>query len=101
MPLESAIGDGSSPRRTVDSYPVCLTDLFRADFGKANMVKFALGDEFGHDACALFEGNTMNDACRLKQVKFFGAAELGEDEIDFAFNGCFSKTQIFSDHMVD
>jgi hypothetical protein len=71
---------------------VRLTDVFCADFRKTNMVKFALGDEFGHDACALFEGNARDNTCRLKQVKFLGTTELGEDEINFAFERGLSET---------
>jgi hypothetical protein len=48
------------------------------------MIKFAPSDELCHDARALFEGNTINDTSRLEQVKFLGATELGEDEINFA-----------------
>jgi hypothetical protein len=47
---------------------VRLTDLIRADFRKANMVELALGNELGHDACALLNGDALNDACGLKQV---------------------------------
>ena len=54
------------------------------------MVKFASRDKLGHDACALFERNTVNDTGRLEQVKFLCPTKLGEDEIDFAFNCCFS-----------
>ena len=73
-----------------------LTDLISADFRKTNMVKFALRNELGHNACALFKGNAMNDACWLEQVEFFGPTELSKDEIDLAFEGCLSATQIQS-----
>jgi hypothetical protein len=70
-----------------------LTDLIRADFRKANMVKFALGNELGHDARALLKGNAMNDTGWLEQVQFLRPTELGEDEIDLPFECCFSATQ--------
>jgi hypothetical protein len=76
------------------AHPVRLTDLIRADFRKTNMVKFALGNELGHNACALFKRNTMNDACWLEQVEFLGPAELSKDKIDLAFECCLSATQI-------
>lgn len=68
--------------------------MIRADFGKANMIKFALSDELGYDAGALLEGNALNDTCGLKQVKLLGPAELGEDEIDLAFECCLSAAQV-------
>jgi hypothetical protein len=80
---------------------VRLADVFCVDFRKTNMVKFALSDELGHDARALFEGNTRNDTCRLKQVKFLGATELGEDEIDFAFEGSLSGNVILAMMPID
>lgn len=73
-------------------HPVRLTDLIRADFRKANMVKLAFGNELGHDACALVEGGALNDACGLEQVQFLGPTELGEDKIDLAFQSRFSAT---------
>jgi hypothetical protein len=54
------------------------------------VVKFASRDELCHDARALFKGNTMDDTCRLEQVEFLCPTKLGEDEIDFSFNRCFS-----------
>ena len=71
-----------------------LSDVIRTDFGKANMVELALGNELGHDAGALIEGNTMNNTCRFKQVKFLGPAELGEDKIDLAFELCLTAAHI-------
>jgi hypothetical protein len=56
------------------AHSVRLTNLIRADFRKTNMVKFALGNELGHNACALFKGNAMNDARGLEQVEFLGPA---------------------------
>lgn len=54
------------------------------------MVKFASRDELGHDARALFNRNTMDDTRRLEQVEFLCSTKLGEYEIDFSFNRCFS-----------
>lgn len=79
-----------SEHKELCAYLVRLTDVFSADFRKTNVVKFASRDKFGHNACALFEGNTMDDTCRLEQVKFLRPTKLGEDEIDFSFNCCFS-----------
>jgi hypothetical protein len=73
-------------------HSVRLTDLIRANFRKANVVELALGNELGHDACALLKGDALNDACGLKQVQFLGPTELGEDEIDLAFECCLSAT---------
>lgn len=73
-----------------------LTDLIRAGFRKTNVVKFTLSNELGHNACALFKGNAMNDTCRLEQVEFFGPTELGKDKIDLAFECCLSATQVKS-----
>ena len=66
-------------------HSVRLTDLIRADFRKANMVKLALGNELGHDACALLKRDALNDACGLEQVQFLGPTKLSEDKIDLAF----------------
>lgn len=71
-----------------------LTDLIRAGFRKTNVVKFTLGNELGHNACALFKGNAMNDTCGLEQVEFFGPTELGKDKIDLAFECRLSATQV-------
>jgi hypothetical protein len=93
MALEHTIRMGDvadSGDKELCAYLVCLTDVFSADFRKANVVKFASRDELGHDACALFEGNTVDDTCRLEQVEFLCPTKLGEDEIDFSFNRCFS-----------
>jgi hypothetical protein len=76
------------------AHAVRLTDVNRPNFGKANMVKFALGNELGHYAGALIEGNTMNDTCGFKQVEFLGPAELGEDKIDLAFKCCLPAAYI-------
>jgi hypothetical protein len=78
------------------AYSVCLTDMICADFRKANMVKFALGNELGHYAGALLKGNAVNDTCRLEQVKFLGPTEPGEDEVDFSFECCFTATQVLT-----
>ncbi len=71
-----------------------LTELIRADFGKANMVEFALGNELGHDACALLKGDALNDTCGLEQVEFLGPTELGKDKVDLAFKYCLSETHV-------
>ena len=76
------------------AHTVRLTDVIRPDFGKANVVKFALGNELGHYAGALVERNTMNNTCGFKQVEFLGPAELGEDEIDLAFECCIPAAHI-------
>ncbi len=73
-------------------HSVSLTDLIRADFRKANMVELALGNELGHDACALLKGGALNDACGLEQVQFLGPTELGKDKIDLASECCLSAT---------
>ena len=93
MALEHSISIGDvtdSEHKELCACLVRLTDVFSANFRKANVVKFASRDELGHDACALFEGNTVYDPCRLEQVKFLCPAKLGEDKIDFLFNRCFS-----------
>jgi hypothetical protein len=78
------------------AHSVRLTNLIRADFRKANMIEFALGNELGHDACALLKGDALNDARRLEQVEFLGPTELGEDEIDLALKCCLSVTHILT-----
>src|SRR5579863_5164809 len=75
---------------------VRLTDMFRTDLRKANMVEFALGDKLGHDARALIEGNAMNDTCGLKQVEFLGPTELGEDKVDLAFKLCLPAADVLT-----
>ena len=73
-----------------------LTDLFRADFRKADMIELALGNELGHDACALLKGDSLNDACGLEQVQFLSPTEPREDKIDLAFEGCLSVTHVLT-----
>jgi hypothetical protein len=90
MALEHMIRISGSEHKELCAYLVRLTDVFSTDFRKTNMVKFASRDKLGHDACALFEGNTLDDTCRLEQVKFLCPTKLGEDEIDFSFYCCFS-----------
>ena len=93
MALENTISIGDVTDLEHKELCTCLvrlTDVFSANFRKANVVKFAPRDELGHDACALFEVNTMDDPCRLEQVKFFRPTKLGKDKIDFLLNRCFS-----------
>ena len=85
--------------RGVWIYSVRLTDLIGADFRKTNMVELALGNELGHDACALLKGDALNDACGLEQVQFLGPTELGEDKLDLAFECCLSATQVLITHL--
>ena len=89
MALERTMRISGSEHKEMCAYLVRLTDVFSAHFRKTNMVKFASRDKLGHDACALFEGNTVDDTCRLEQVEFLCPTELGEDEINFSFNCCF------------
>ena len=85
-----------SMTRSVFAHFVRLTDMFRTDLRKANMVEFALGDKLGHDARALIEGHAMNDARGLKQVEFLGPTELGEDKVDLAFKLCLPAADILT-----
>ena len=85
-----------SMTRSVFAHFVRLTDMFRTDLRKANMVEFALGDELGHDARALVEGHAMNDACGFKKVEFLGPTEHGEDKVDLAFKLCLPAADILT-----